>query len=375
MSRRLSFVADWFQEEASISKSYIVWYYVDGNAIEVFDPKAKKMFLRRTKMPELSEKDFFVGSKINIFGRQFDIVDYGDEVTKSTLAKHRKKTFILLKHTIMQHLGAVLAALIESNFSINKASMVQFTGEQAKKFLNDSQGDGQSSVLMKQLLSGPSIGLELIADNALEKIKYCTSQAKESMNEDNIPHSLRSLFNREEIRNGIYCSQSEEQVARDVGFFFENNNGLQTTVELKNSTLCIIKPHAIKEGNLGKIISEITTNDFKITALKMHLLDRVNCAEFYEVYRGILPEYVSMVSQLSSGACVALEVVCNDPNKNSYEDFRKFCGPMDPEIAKLLRPHTLRAKFGAGKTLNAVHCTDLPDDTVLELEYFFKILN
>ena len=42
-------------------------------------------------MPELSEKDFFVGSKINIFGRQFDIVDYGDEMTKNILAKYRKR--------------------------------------------------------------------------------------------------------------------------------------------------------------------------------------------------------------------------------------------------------------------------------------------
>lgn len=48
-------------------------------------------------MPDLSEKDFFVGSKINIFGRQFDIVDYGDEMTKTILAKHRKK----LKNNIL----------------------------------------------------------------------------------------------------------------------------------------------------------------------------------------------------------------------------------------------------------------------------------
>lgn len=41
----------------------------------------------------------------------------------------------------------------------------------------------------------------------------------------------------------------------------------------------------------------------------------------------------------------------------------------------MLRPHTLRAKFGVSKTLNAVHCTDLPDDTILELQYIFKILD
>ncbi|XP_075146514.1 nucleoside diphosphate kinase homolog 7 isoform X2 [Haematobia irritans] len=374
MSRRLSFVADWFQEEAGISKTFTLSYYVESNSIEIFDAKTKKLFLRRTKMPELTEKDFFVGSKINIFGRQFDIVDYGDESTRVTLARYRKKTFVLLKNSIMHHLGKVLTAFSDSNFSYNKAMMVQFTAEQLRTFLTEGQEDVQVSSLMNQLLSGPSIGLELIADNAVEKLKICQSQVKESMNEDTIPRALRSLFQNEEIRNGIYCSQSDESAARDSHLFFNGNLDLQSPVALKNSTLCIIKPHAIKEGNLGKIISEIITNNFKIIALKTHILERVNCVEFYEVYKGILPEYISMVAQLASGLCVALEIVCTDPNKNSYEEFRKFCGPMDPEIAKLLRPHTLRAKYGSSKTLNAVHCTDLPDDTILELQYLFKIL-
>ncbi|XP_011291845.1 nucleoside diphosphate kinase 7 [Musca domestica] len=373
MSRRLAFVAEWYQEEAAISKTFTLWYYVDGNALEVYDPKTKKMFLRRTKMPELTEKDFFVGSKINIFGRQFDIVDYADEATKNILAKYRKRTFIIIKNSILPQLGKILCSLVESDFNISKAMMVQFTAEQIKAFLK-GKDDVQSSILMSQLLSGPAIGIELIANNAIEKIKYCQAQAKECMNE-NYPRSLRTLFDREDVRNGIYCSQTEDEVLRDATFFFENEHGLQNTVQLNNSTLCIIKPHAIKEGNLGKIISEITANNFKITAMRMHLLERVNCAEFYEVYRGVLPDYIPMVSQLASGSCVALEIICTDSTKCSYEEFRKFCGPMDPEIAKLLRPHTLRAKFGSSKTLNAVHCTDLPDDTVLELQYLFKILN
>ena len=42
-----------------------------------------------------------------------------------------------------------------------------------------------------------------------------------------------------------------------------------------------------------------------------------------------------MVSQLASGVSMSLEIVCTDPNKNSYEEFRKFCGPMDP-VCRLL---------------------------------------
>lgn len=46
---------------------------------------------------------------------------------------------------------------------------------------------------------------------------------------------------------------------------------------------------------------------------------------------------------------------------------RGLCGPHDPEIARTIRPNTLRAKFGIDRVKNAVHCTDLPEDGVLEV--------
>jgi hypothetical protein len=38
------------------------------------------------------------------------------------------------------------------------------------------------------------------------------------------------------------------------------------------------------------------------------------------------------------------------------------------------RPHTLRARFGASRVRNAVHCTDLEEDGSLESSYFFNVL-
>jgi nucleoside-diphosphate kinase len=59
---------------------------------------------------------------------------------------------------------------------------------------------------------------------------------------------------------------------------------------------------------------------------------------------------------------------------NIVQEFRQFCGPSDPELARHLRPDSIRAQFGVDKVKNAIHCTDLPDDGELEVEYFFKIL-
>lgn len=64
---------------------------------------------------------------------------------------------------------------------------------------------------MHQLLAGPSIGFELIGDNAMERIKQSLSSLQYSTE---IPKPLRSLSEREDIRMGIYCSQSEEDVER-----------------------------------------------------------------------------------------------------------------------------------------------------------------
>ena len=75
-------------------------------------------------------------------------------------------------------------------------------------------------------------------------------------------------------------------------------------------------------------------------------------------------------SSLFDAQCVALEI-CGE---QSVEKVRAFVGPFDPEVARHIRPQTLRARFGVDKLRNAVHCTDLPEDGVLEAEYVFQIL-
>lgn len=56
------------------------------------------MFLRRSPLDSLNainherttSNQIYVGAKLNIFGRQFNITDYADDATKFKLSSHRE---------------------------------------------------------------------------------------------------------------------------------------------------------------------------------------------------------------------------------------------------------------------------------------------
>eukprot|EP00998_Keelungia_sp_KM082_P010270 NODE_6465_length_637_cov_70.931373_g6442_i0.p1 GENE.NODE_6465_length_637_cov_70.931373_g6442_i0~~NODE_6465_length_637_cov_70.931373_g6442_i0.p1 ORF type:complete len:107 (+),score=22.07 NODE_6465_length_637_cov_70.931373_g6442_i0:251-571(+) len=104
--------------------------------------------------------------------------------------------------------------------------------------------------------------------------------------------------------------------------------------------------------------------------MRVATLTPTDVEDFLEVYKGVVPEYQEVVEQLCNGTIWALEI----RSENAVKAFRQFCGPHDPEVGKVLRPESLRARFGKDKVRNAVHCTDLPEDGVLESEFFFRLL-
>lgn len=102
-------------------------------------------------------------------------------------------------------------------------------------------------------------------------------------------------------------------------------------------------------------------DNFNITAAQLFNIDRAAAAEFLEVYKGVLPagEFNAMIEELTSGPCIAVEVADKD-RADPVEPLRQLAGPMDPELGRVLRPQSLRAKFGLNKIKNGVHVTDLP---------------
>ena len=83
-------------------------------------------------------------------------------------------------------------------------------------------------------------------------------------------------------------------------------------------------------GLTGNILNAILDASFQITAIQMFYLERTNAEEFLEVYKGVVPEYSSMVSEMISGPCIAIAIRAQDAPKA----FRDFSGPADPVSTK-----------------------------------------
>ncbi|GAA56212.1 nucleoside-diphosphate kinase [Clonorchis sinensis] len=165
----------------------------------------------------------------------------------------------------------------------------------------------------------------------------------------------------------VFATDPESSAAQaEMIFGHPGGPRFRGSPRLKGTTLAIIKPHAVSDGLTGSIWTAIREHGFCISAARLYRLSKADAAEFLEVYKGVAHEYPEMLDQLACGPCVALEIASTEEGVDVQKTFREFVGPLDPEIAKFLRPQTLRAKFGVDKIHNAVHCTDLPEDTELE---------
>ncbi|XP_047559714.1 nucleoside diphosphate kinase 7 isoform X2 [Lutra lutra] len=370
---RFVFIAEWYDPNASLFRRYELLFYPGDGSVEMHDVKNHRTFLKRTKYDDLHLEDLFIGNKVNVFSRQLVLIDYGDQYTARQLGSRKEKTLALIKPDAVSKAGEIIEMINKAGFTITKLKMMMLSRKEAMDFHVDHQSRPFLNELIQFITSGPVIAMEILRDDALCEWKRLLGPANSGMARTEAPESLRALFGTDGIRNAAHGPDSFASAAREMELFFPSSGvcGPANTAKFTNCTCCIIKPHAISEGLLGKILMAIRDAGFEISAMQMFSMDRVNVEEFYEVYKGVVSEYNEMVTEVCSGPCVAMEIQQNNPTKT----FREFCGPADPEIARHLRPGTLRAIFGKTKIQNAVHCTDLPEDGLLEVQYFFKILD
>lgn len=132
---------------------------------------------------------------------------------------------------------------------------------------------------------------------------------------------------------------------------------------MKQRTLAIIKPDAVRNNVVGEIIAQITQAGFKVLAFKMTRLTAAQAGKFYEVHKE-RPFYGELCDFMSSGAIVPIAL----EKDNAVEDYRALIGSTDPAEAA---EGTIRKRFAGSKAENAVHGSDSAENAALEIAFFF----
>ena len=129
-------------------------------------------------------------------------------------------------------------------------------------------------------------------------------------------------------------------------------------------TFTMLKPDAVEKGHIGAILHQITSSGFKIVALKLTQMTEDDAKTFYEVHKE-RPFYGELVEYMTRGPIVAAVL----EKENAVEDFRTLIGATNPEDAA---EGTIRKKFAASISENAIHGSDSDDNALIESNFHFS---
>ncbi len=128
-------------------------------------------------------------------------------------------TLAIIKPDAVQahHTGKILAHLEAAGFQIRAARLVRLSTAQAQAFYAVHRERPFFTPLVAFMTSGPALALALARDNAvahLREVIGATDPAEAK------PGTVRKLYAQSKERNAIHASDSPENGAREVAFFF-----------------------------------------------------------------------------------------------------------------------------------------------------------
>jgi nucleoside-diphosphate kinase len=133
---------------------------------------------------------------------------------------------------------------------------------------------------------------------------------------------------------------------------------------MSNRTFTMIKPDAVRNGNIGNILQMINKAGFRIIAMKYTRLTLDQAGKFYEVHSE-RPFYGELTEFMSSGPIVAA-ILAKD---NAVADFRTLIGATNPAQAD---EGTIRKLYATSIGENAVHGSDSDENAKIEGDFFFN---
>ena len=114
-------------------------------------------------------------------------------------------------------IGAILAHLEQAGFVPRAARMVRLTQAEAGAFYAVHRGRPFYNDLVEFMTSGPCMPMALERDDAVAHLRTVIGATDPA---EAAPGTIRKLFAESKGKNAIHASDSPENAAREVAFFF-----------------------------------------------------------------------------------------------------------------------------------------------------------
>ena len=249
----LHFKTEWFDSNACISRKYILTCYYNSNnvveAAKIYEIEKKRIFLKKTRIPEIDVHSLKEGSSVSIFSRIFNIKSYSDDITRHVVMGYKK-------------IGLVFQSLTDIS------EIIEFE----KNATIDSISIGYLPLNVNPILNFDSTKLFIIVIGSRDQ--------PTTADETDYITDPKTISHLESVE--LKMHHQKENVA---------------IVILTNTLL------KAKKTNIA--LTEIH-NQLEIVCAKTMQLTREEAMTYLEIYAGVLPNITALVNALCGKECVIM---------------------------------------------------------------------
>ena len=240
--QRYCFITEYFDAFASLVRQYQLFYYPEDGSIEMYDIKNRKIFLKRNVNPEVSLKDLYKGSDINIYSRKHKLIDYGDDYTRKYFEEIRSNTYGMIKPDGYLHMGKIIDMVYNvGGFTITKLKLCKMSKEIAAQFYGEHKGKPFYDFLLNYITEDYIVGMELVKKDAIAEWRKFIGPTNVEKAKQEAPNSVRAIFGSP-TKNTVHGSDCAESVKREIDIVF---NQIKHVPMCNNSACVVIKHHPL----------------------------------------------------------------------------------------------------------------------------------
>jgi len=129
------------------------------------------------------------------------------------------KTLMILKPDTLQRrvAGRILAKVEEAGFTVRRLELVRLDEARARKFYAVHEGKPFMDELVTYMTSGPCVPMVLENDNAVSRLRELMGATNPK---NAAPGTIRAEFGVDIQTNSVHGSDSPENAAIEIAFFF-----------------------------------------------------------------------------------------------------------------------------------------------------------